>query len=270
VSVEDFNSRLGPLFKRMLRDRKSGAGHETAVPGRLVVAEPGHPAVSVLEGIGTSEKYMFNDLFLLEPTPAPATRTLLKVSTGEPLMLSCKAGKGEAILFLSTVDMAWNDFPMRPYFLPFIKETVKFLAGARDQTVRDTLYVDDTLRLQAQGAARVDDPEGRRHLIEAKAGGLLFTGTQVPGHYRVLSGGAGEKWVAVNINPSESSPERLSGEQVKTLLGGPSCTLIDVRKDVQAEALKPRPLWHLLFLAAVVLALLEALLCLPEKIRKKP
>ena len=269
VSVEDFNQRLGPLFKRSLRDRKSGLGHKSAVEGHLVVSEPSHPAVSILNNIKNQEKYIFNDLYLLEPTPESGTETLLKTSTGEPLMLLAKSGKGLAILYLSTVDMAWNDFPMRPFFLPFIRETLKFLSGAREQVLRDTVYVNDTIKIPLQGTVRIDDPEGKRHILTSKGNIALFTETGIPGQYHIVPDKADGKWVSVNVSPIESMPERLTDARFSTIFAGSAYSVIDVRKDTKAETLKPRPLWHYFFLLAIILALLEALLCRPDKIERK-
>ncbi|OGS36711.1 MAG: hypothetical protein A2293_10425, partial [Elusimicrobia bacterium RIFOXYB2_FULL_49_7] len=103
ISIEDFNTRLSSFFGRSLRDRKRGFGHEQADPAILSVGGLDHPATRLLNRITDPQDYLFTDLFLLEPSPNNQSKTLLSLSSGEPLLLSAKIGKGQAFLYLSTM-----------------------------------------------------------------------------------------------------------------------------------------------------------------------
>jgi hypothetical protein len=268
VAVDDFNARVFPMFKRRIREKKSGFGHKTAVISNLAVADPQHPAVAILNKIENPSEYQFQDLFLLEPAPGVKTKTLLSLSTGEPLMLQVRAGKGNAVLYLSTIDMDWNTFPMRPFFLPFIRETIRFLAGESRPVARDTLYVNDTIKIKSEGVVRIDNPNGNRSLVVPESGLARFVETEIPGMYTIKEKKQGERWFAVNIDPAESNMERLTDSRLQSIFSNVPTVRINIRRDLTGEALRPRPLWHYLFLCALILALVESLICLPGSIRK--
>ena len=65
-----------------------------------------------------------------------ACQTIARLTTGEAAMLDCEAGEGRAIVLASDLDNRWNDFPLRATFVPFVHETLRYLAGGRSQTAR--------------------------------------------------------------------------------------------------------------------------------------
>ena len=79
------------------------------------------------------------------------------------------------LLFASDVDRRWNDFPLHPTFVPFTQEVARYL-GARPPAVSSYLVS--------------DVPAGV---------------PPAPGFAR-----AGSRTVAVNVDPRESSMERLT------------------------------------------------------------
>src|SRR5262249_29872889 len=48
---------------------------------------------------------------------APPSRTLMKTSSGAPLLCEKEYGKGKVLLFASTCDRDWGDFVIKPAFL---------------------------------------------------------------------------------------------------------------------------------------------------------
>ena len=130
---------------------------------------------------------------------------------------------------------------------------------------RDTVYVNDTLKIKSDGVVRIDDPSHRRHRIIPEMGKAYFTKTTLPGIYSIKGTKQGEKWLAVNINPSESVSKRLSEDRIKSIFTNIPYVKINIRRDLTKEVLRPRPLWHYLFLCALVLALMESLICLPKR-----
>ncbi|OGJ92169.1 MAG: hypothetical protein A2268_06455 [Candidatus Raymondbacteria bacterium RifOxyA12_full_50_37] len=260
VDPGEFNTRLAPLFNRWLRDRKTGVAHDVAQAAGLSITEPDHPAVRILSGLDEPEKYSFTNLFLLEPAPGASGATLLSLSSGEPLLVENKAGKGKVFLYLSTLDLAWNDFPLRPFFLPFLREAVQYLAGATWIAVKDTVFTGDTVVLPADAALQVDDPVGVRHSVAALAGAAKFGATSVPGLYRVPAAREGAQWFAVNMDPAECDLSRLSRDQRGAFFRGAHVQYLSVRSVGTADSLKPEPLWHWFFLFAALFALIEGLI----------
>ena len=50
---------------------------------------------------------------------------------GSPALVEYAAGAGRVLLFASDLGTAWNDFPRRPTFVPFLHETLGYLAARR-------------------------------------------------------------------------------------------------------------------------------------------
>ena len=109
-------------------------------------------------------------------------QTIARLTTGEAALLSCDAGAGRALVFASDLDNRWNDFPLHPTFVPFIQESLAYLAGSRS-TGQQVLVAD---------VPRDVAPK--------------------PGFAEVLgAGGKNEsRRIAVNVDPRESDLSRLS------------------------------------------------------------
>jgi hypothetical protein len=107
-------------------------------------------------------------------------RTLARLTSGEPVLVEC-AGAGRVLVFASDLDHRWNDFPVHATFVPFVQEAVRYLAGAR---------------VQSQEYLIGDVPQG----IPPRPGTAMLNDA---------STGTG-RLVAVNVDPGESEPERVS------------------------------------------------------------
>ncbi len=117
-----------------------------------------------------------------------------RFTDGAPALLERSEGKGRVVLFASDLDRRWNDFPLHPSFVPFAIETLRHVAGPRDDAVE---YL----------VGRV--PEGVR---------------AEPGVYPFAS-----RTIAVNVDPREATlvrmPENEFREHVEAVArpaGGPA------------------------------------------------
>lgn len=54
-----------------------------------------------------------------------------RFSDGSPAVLERQVEAGKVVLFASDVDRRWNDFPLHPAFVPFVVETVRYVAARR-------------------------------------------------------------------------------------------------------------------------------------------
>lgn len=115
---------------------------------------------------------------------APSCQTLARFTTGEPALLDCAPGEGRLLVLASDLDKQWNDFPRFATFVPFLHEAVRYLAGAGSHVSE---YVIGRL------------PAG----VPSKPG---LTMTARPG-------GGPPRRIAVNVDPLESDPARLTSEE---------------------------------------------------------
>jgi hypothetical protein len=111
-------------------------------------------------------------------------QTLAKFSSGEAAVIDCGIGDGRLIVIASDLNNRWNDFPLHATFLPFLHETVRYLSSAH---VRSAEY-----------------------LVGEVPSGV----TAAPGIVTIpATGTARPRRVAINVDPAESEPARLSVDE---------------------------------------------------------
>jgi hypothetical protein len=115
---------------------------------------------------------------------------LARFTTGEAALIDCPAGEGRALVLASDLNNRWNDFPLHATFVPFLHEAVRYLAGARPRV--GEYLVGDT-------------PAG----LPAKPGIVTVPPDQNSPRRAV-------RRVAVNVDPRESDPGRMSAAEFQS------------------------------------------------------
>ena len=59
----------------------------------------------------------------------PGCQTLARFTNGEKALIECAAGEGRALVLASDLENRWNDFPLHASFVPFVHESVRYLAA---------------------------------------------------------------------------------------------------------------------------------------------
>ena len=117
-----------------------------------------------------------------------ACQTLARFSTGDAALIECPAGEGRALVLASDLNGRWNDFPLHATFVPFLHESVRYLASARAHAV-DYLVGDAPAGVKrAPGIATLND--------DGPAGGT--------------------RTIAVNVDPREADAARLSVDDFRS------------------------------------------------------
>ncbi|MEA3366444.1 MAG: VWA domain-containing protein [Candidatus Hydrogenedentes bacterium] len=88
----------------------------------------GHPALVAFEDPGFANLAAIEFATLWHLRPSSDALVLMEAGTGYPLLCEKAFGKGRVVLFASTCDRDWTDFPVRPAFLPWIHRLVSYLA----------------------------------------------------------------------------------------------------------------------------------------------
>jgi len=149
----------------------------------LAPADVRHPVFHALGGRSSLGLVKFKQIGTIRATACP---TLAQFTTGEPALVDCDIAAGRAIVLASDLDNRWNDFPLHATFVPFLHEVIQYLSGGQ----RSSDYV----------VAQV--PAG----VAAVPGVAPFT----------LVPGAAPRLVAVNVDPGESDPSRLTADEFQT------------------------------------------------------
>jgi hypothetical protein len=114
-------------------------------------------------------------------------QTLARFTSGENALLECAAGDGRALVFASDVDNRWNDFPLHASFVPFLYESLRYLASTR------------------------------AHAAEYAIGDAPAGVPRTPGVYTVRDPRGGpERRIALNVDARESDGSRLTVEEFQS------------------------------------------------------
>ncbi|MEZ5317748.1 MAG: BatA domain-containing protein [Vicinamibacterales bacterium] len=229
---------------------------------------------------GTFANVRFHRYRRLEP--AADDRVLARFDDGAVAMVERRVGSGRVILWTTTLDRGWNDFPARNLFPVVAPAVVSYLAQYEPPeawyTVGRTLDISVPVAalvreggaggLSAAAAARgvVLSPSGRQSTIGE--GGAAAVTLSEQGFYSVRLQGGGDRRpfeIAVNVDPAESDLSGLApAEFVNTATGAVAMTAsgqsLERPELTPADIEKKQGLWWFLFLAAVVALVGEAVL----------
>ena len=158
-------------------------------------------------------------------------QTLARFTTGEPALLDCAAGEGRAVVIASDLNDRWNDFPLHATFVPFLHEAVRYLAGGRPR-VGDYLV--------SEVPAGVPPTPGIATVPDLRAGAA-----------------SRPRRVAVNVDPRESDPARLSvGDFQSTVTRLKDVGASEARFEVSQQE-ERQHLWEYVLLMMIALLAVE-------------
>src|SRR5260370_441988 len=90
-------------------------------------ARVGHPVLAAFDGPRSANLagVTFQALWTIEPGESAV---LMRANTGSPLLVEKAFGKGRVVLFASSCDRDWTNFPVRPAYVPWIYRLVGYPA----------------------------------------------------------------------------------------------------------------------------------------------
>jgi len=220
VGADAFNSLFGDMAPCRLR-RIVFAQTARGEPGETVLAtvDSEHPVFEVFYRPHSGDLSTPRFTRYWEVTDCQLSRVLAKFGDGSPAILQREIGGGISMMLVCPVDLRWNDLPRRAIFLPYLHQTVRYLAIRSEK--RTAYQVGELLPVPKDHALR--DPQGK---IRGPGGDKDSLVPAVEPGFYVLRGGAGEFTFAVNRSPAEADPaakepneivaalQRAEGEQV--------------------------------------------------------
>ena len=274
VKPNEFNSQLEKILPAKLTHKYS-TGREKK---ELYIAEmeKQHPIFNVFQGVHHS--YFLTTPFsgFLQVTPRETSHTLITLEDNNPLLIEGTVGKGRTLLFTSSLNMDWNDLPLKSVFLPFCQQMVKycmryeeaqnaFTVGELIPLNRLNPFLDRALNRISKTSGsfsqswKVSTPSGEK--IDLNDADLIqspYFNLEEPGFYQTKVHNF-NNIVAVNIDPSESDLKKIDPEKVvaslkrvteKNAYSKPIEVSIDQRKAWEG---KQSIWWYLLALTLLVL-----------------
>ncbi len=154
---------------------------------------------------------------------------------GNPALFERTYGTGRVLCFTSTLDREWTDLPIRAVYLPFLHESIKYLALKQVDEAPDYLIGDSVELSGFEGSTAKElavfnphNEETRLSLITDTNEGELSTPgrsvtyqkTELPGIYSVHASGATSRYFVVNLDATESNLDARDVEELESMLMG--------------------------------------------------
>ncbi|OFW06279.1 MAG: hypothetical protein A3I61_07405 [Acidobacteria bacterium RIFCSPLOWO2_02_FULL_68_18] len=150
--------------------------------------------------------------------PVTGAEVLARFDAGAPALLERRVGAGRVLLWSSTLDLAWSDFPLKPVYLPFVHQAVRHLAAYAEPA--PWLTVGQVLDPSVGGAASpqasgvVLTPSGRRVGIDEEGAEVLELTEQGFYELRSRTGDTVTAVVASNVDTAESDLTAMDPKEI--------------------------------------------------------
>ena len=220
-----------------------------------------HPIFSTFKDIQRSAVSASQFFGYWEVEPSNQAAVVARFDDGAPALLEQEIGTGRVLLFTSSLDASWSDFPVRSSYLPFWEEAVRYASGFQSSPsafrIGQAVDVAQATEPGTSGTWNVIDPTGKRvvGLDGARPESLRL---KFPGHYEIRDNKRTD-WIAVNTMPAESLLNRVPVEDFRALFIPGESTLEGATADTRATVReRQQAIWWILLLAAALVFLFEA------------
>lgn len=154
----------------------------------------------------------------------PATSVLLRLDSGDPLLVEKPIGKGFVIACATTADADWTNLPLRPVFLPLVQQLVTSIAtrgvpasnlaaGETLVALFDSSATDTTQVLSLPGNRQ----KSVRPVVEADRSVIRYAATAQPGLYTLTQPDASPRHFALETDREESNLAVIDEQRLQKL-----------------------------------------------------
>jgi hypothetical protein len=216
-------------------------------------SDPGH---------GDPSTALFYQYFQVEPLNSEFV--LARYDDGLPAILERKVGSGKVILFTSSLDTEWNNFPVKAIFLPWLYQTMQYVAA--EKKGQKSFLVGEPLPLDLGGwqpstnnEIFVQLPSGEKVRVQNS----FFEKTEDPGIYQIFRGNQrrATAYFAVNIDSRESDLTPMDPEEIKSEIVDASEQSVQTAaltsNNINDQLEKNQKLWRFAILGVILLLLGE-------------
>lgn len=231
-------------------------------PARLVALEYGH---AIFDPFRTPRSGDFSAARFYGYRASTTTKdgtVLARFDDGVPALVEKRVGSGRVLVWLSSLDLVWNDLAVKPVFLPFVHQMARHLVAYREAA--PWLHVGDVLDPAARGTAKrgehraVVSPTGERMPLDGEGPDVVELAEQGFYEVRGLTPGAEPAMiVATNVDLKESDLSAIPAADVVAAAtgraGGTTAVTPELTPSDEAQEAAQRVWWYLLFAGALLL-----------------
>ena len=140
--------------------------------------------------------------------PGTGAEVLARFDGGAPALVERRVGAGRVLLWASSLDLAWSDFPLKPVYLPFVHQALRHLAAYAEPapwlTVGQVLDASAGATPAQLASTVVLTPSGRRLGMDEEGAEVLELTEQGFYELRSRTGDTVSAVVASNVDTGES------------------------------------------------------------------
>jgi aerotolerance regulator-like protein/VWA domain-containing protein len=238
-------------------DRTSGRG------GTLGYVDYSHPVFEIFKAPRSGDFTAAPILRYRALETRPDDRVLARFDDGAVAAAERRVGTGRVVAWSTTLDNSWNSFALKPVYLPFVHQLVRYLARYEQPASWRTVgqVVDLSTLLKSRADRVVVTPADERIRIPASEAGLLELNEQ--GTYEIRSG-AGTTTrpdrIAVNLDPAESDLTPMDPQELVAAVTGRAAAASSQTAPAEItveEAERRQALWWYLLVAGLLLLAAE-------------
>jgi hypothetical protein len=227
VSPDEYN-RI-PLFPWRLKEIRGGKGT------RIAGVDSGSKSLRFFAGSSAEslKKASVHQYYRIEGAADP----LLKLETGDPLLVRANLGKGALYLFASSANLDWTDLPLKAAYLPLVQGLLKEAVGLSPDSLPASFRFGEPLEEKSPPAQVWGNPGG-------------------PGIYEFFLASGGKRR---GLNPplEESDLSKVSQEEMQKRFGTIPIKMLEYKEEFLSEGVAgKKELWP--FLLSFLLVVLAA------------
>ena len=204
----------------------------------------------------------------IQAVPLKDSKILASFDDGSPALFEKVYGTGRVLCFTSTIDREWTDLPIHGVYLPFLHETIKYLALKRTDEKPDYRIADlvelGGYQLPPGTEVAIFNPADEEIRTEVNEnGGIIYDATEQPGIYSAHISGEQPRYFVVNPDTAESDLAARDPEELTSMLASGEGTApanvvtADMITKYHSEVEKNQGVWWYLMLGVFLLAVGE-------------
>ncbi len=220
-----------------------------------------HPIFSVFAKSGTGDISRPRFREYIKVIPDTNAVVIGKYDTDDAFMIERIFGKGKILVFTSTLNTEWGDFPVNEIYLPFLYQLVKYILFSSE--MKNTFAVGEFVSLNGRsgGEWEVNTPGKKIFKVTMDETGTgYFHETEVPGNYMAAHSNE-QRYFSVNVETRESDLTSKDEVEVYTAVAG---SINQAKNEMKIENLgntvaeeKKQKLWRYILLFIIMLFLFE-------------
>lgn len=233
----------GQLLPAALDSVMAASTEENRDSWQIAWIDAQHPALVGLNDPPSLHQSVLVYKFIKTHNPVGSgARVLARLDgAGDPLILERAVGQGTVVWVGTSVHVDWTNLPLRPFFVPFMTRLAFYLAGTEPERLKVLAGQPIVIPYQGQippSVVEVVPPDGallRLNLERGQTPEFRYVDTHAVGFYQfrlLASVRPIQKLYAVNPDPDESDPEKISREQLEEAFSETAVLFADNPEDL--------------------------------------